>query len=330
MRSAHSSPARLRVGLCALLGATAALQAQDLATFRNRLRDDLSATNFAQSLLGLVVFADELELGSATYQIDDESSTDVKTYGLPFHATSDLWGGERPRLYVEGAIGYAEARQGSSDAYSGQLPGLETSIDTKWRTYGALLGVGLQFRPLDDLTIAPILHLALSRLENETRYGGPGAAVTAALTDGIAFNWEAWTVGYGGAVRADWQRRLGERHRLEVVGRYDLRWTDTFAADDAAQEFLARSQLLTARADLIGPAGFDLFEKPVEWQLTSAYRAFLEGDLFGVDAYAQVGASLLVSTGDKSIPGTSGFALGGSFLFGEDLTGWEFGVRILF
>ena len=48
------------------------------------------------------------------------------------------------------------------------------------------------------------------------------------------------------------------------------------AADDAAQEFLARSQLLTARADLIGPAGFDLFEKPVEWQLTSAYRAFLD------------------------------------------------------
>ncbi|MBL8735521.1 MAG: hypothetical protein JNL12_03770 [Planctomycetes bacterium] len=308
----------------------APIAAQDLQAIRNQLRDDLSASNFTQSLLGLVVFADELELGSATYQIDDDVSTDVKTYALPFHTTSDLWGGERPRLYLEGALGYAVSRQGTDDLYGGLLPGLETSIDTKWRTYGGLLGVGLQFRPRPDLTVAPMLHLALSRIENETTFAGPGAATTAALTNGIAFNWDAWTIGYGGGVRADWQRPLGERHRLEVVGRYDLRWTDTFDADDSAQEFLDRTQTLTVRGDLIGPAGFDLFDKPVEWQLTSAYRAFLEGDLFGVDAYAQVGASLLVWTGDKSLPGTSGFAVGGSFLFGEDLTGWALGVRLLF
>ncbi len=88
--------------------------------------------------------------------------------------------------------------------------------------------------------------------------------------------------------------------------------------------------MLTVRGDLFGPVGFDLFERPVEWQLTSAYRGFVEGDLFGVDAYVQFGASLLIHTGDKGIPGTGGFAFGGDVMIGDDFEGWAVGFRLLF
>lgn len=304
--------------------------AQDLTDVRQQLRDDLSSTNFAQSLLGLVMLSDELELGGATYEVDDDDSTDLTTYSLPFHTTVDLWGETRPRLHVEGTIGWAEARQGRADVYGGQVQGLETAVDTKWTTYGALLGLGLQFQPRPDLTVTPILDFGLSRLENTARFAGPGAGVTAALTDGIAFNWDAMTMTYGGAVHAGWQRPLTERYRLEASGRYDLRWNDAFATDDPAQDFTARTQMLTLRGDLFGPAGFDLFDQAVEWQLTSAYRAFLEGDLFGVDGYVQLGASLLIHTGDKGLPGTGGFALGGALMLGENFEGWSFGCRVLF
>lgn len=324
------SPILAALAAIAALVAAAPAAAQDLTGIRNQLRQDLASTNFAQGLLGLVMLSDELELGSATYEVDDGSSTDVKTYSLPFHTTVDVFGAERPRLHVEGTLGWAEARQGAADLFGGQLPGSEAAVDTKWTTYGALLGLGLQFQPLPDLLVTPIVDLGVSRLENDTRFNGPGAGLASALTDGIAFNWDAMTLTYGGALRAAWRRPLSERYRLEASGRYDLRWNDAFATDDPAQDFTARTQMLTVRGDLFGPAGFDLFEKPVEWQLTSAYRAFVEGDLFGVDGYVQFGASLLIHTGDKGLPGTGGFALGGDVMIGDDFEGWAVGFRVLF
>lgn len=329
-RHARTPPVPFLLAGLAVSLAVAPLAAQDLQAIRNQLRQDLASTNFAQSLLGLVMLSDELELGSATYEVDDGASTDVKTYSLPFHGTADVFGGSRPRLHVEGTLGWAEARQGAADLFGGQLPGFETAVDTKWTTYGALLGLGLQFEPLPEVLVTPIVDLGLSRLENDTRFAGPGAATAAALTDGIAFNWDAMTLTYGGALRVAWRRPLSERHRLEASGRYDLRWNDSFATDDAAQDFTARTQMLTVRGDLFGPVGFDLFERPVEWQLTSAYRGFVEGDLFGVDAYVQFGASLLIHTGDKGIPGTGGFAFGGDVMIGDDFEGWAVGFRLLF
>lgn len=311
-----------------LLAATAA--AQDLDALRQQLREDLGSVHFAQSLLGLVMLSDELELSGASYWIDDDVSTDVSTFSLPFHSTVDLWGGDRPRLHVEGTVGWAQARQGTADLYRGLLPGLETTVDTKWTTYGGLVGVGLQFQPREQLTITPLLDLGLAYLDNDTRLTGPGAAVTAALTDGIAFNWDAFTLSYGVALRACWQQPLGEHHRLVLTGRYDVRWNDAFATDDPAQDFTTRTQLLTLYGDLFGPAGFDVFGVPAEWQLTPAYRAFVEGDLFSVDGYLELGASLLIHTGDQGLPGTDGFAVGGAVMLGDDLTGWTFGCRVLF
>ncbi len=194
LRRARSQPRRFLVpGLGAALMA-GPIAAQDLQAIRNQLRQDLASTNFAQSLLGLVMLSDELELGSASYEIDDGASTDVRTYSLPFHSTLDVFGASRPRLYVEGTLGWAEARQGTANLFAGALPGFETAVDTKWTTYGALLGLGLQFEPLPEVLVTPIVDLGLSRLENDTRFAGPGAAAAAALTDGIAFNWDAMTL----------------------------------------------------------------------------------------------------------------------------------------
>jgi hypothetical protein len=303
---------------------------QDLGAARQRLREDLSSANFAQSLLGLVLLSDELELSGASYTIDDGNSTDLETYALPFHVSRPLRSDHGLRWHLEGTLGYAEARQGSADVYGGQLPGLETAVDTRWRAYGALAGLGLEVPLADDLTLAAIVDLGVSRLENDARFTGPGAAVTAAFTDGIAFNWDALALTHGGALRSGWRRQLGAGYRLELAGRYDIRWTDTVQEDDAAQDFVARSQLMTLRADLFGPTGWTLFERDLGWQLTGAYRHFPEGDLFGVQGYAQLGASLLVPTGDLGVFGANGFALGAAVMAGDDIRGWTIGFRVLF
>ncbi|MCU0867193.1 MAG: hypothetical protein MUC36_25710 [Planctomycetes bacterium] len=303
--------------------------AQTIEDLRDDLRQSLRDIQFAQSLVGLVLLSDELELSGARYSFDDVEDTDITVYALPFHSKQELWGKDRPKLHIEGTLGWAEARQSLADAYGGQLPGLETSLSTKWRTYGALLGGGLEFPVAKDLGVTPLVDLGLSRIENRTRYGGPGAAASAALFDGIAFNWDAIAFSYGGAVRVDWHRQLGPSHKLEVVGRYDVRWTETIQEDDPAQDFVTRSQLITLHGDVTGPLGMNLFEQPVDWQLGAAYRAFPEETLFGVDQYVQFSGSLLFRTGDR-LPYGHGFALSGAVMLGEDFHGWTLGFRLLF
>jgi len=150
----------------------------------------------------------------AHYSLDNPEDTDLTVYALPFHVTKPVWGDDRPKLHLEGAIGYAEARESVADLYGGTLPGLATEVRTRWRTYGALLGAGIEIPVAEGWTATPILDVGLSRIENDTNYAGPGAAATAALADGIAFNWDAMAFTYGGAGRVDWRRSLDEHHKL--------------------------------------------------------------------------------------------------------------------
>ena len=314
--------------LAASMTATGAI-GQDLGALREQLRDDLRDIHFAQSLLGLVLLSDELELSGARYSFDDVSDTDMTVYALPFHTTKSPWGVDRPRVHIEGTIGYGEARQSAADLFGGLLPGQEAAVSTKWRTYGGLLGAGLELPVAKDLSVTPLLDLGLSRIENNTNYSGPGAALAAGLADGIAFNWDALAFTYGGAIRTDWRRQLGPEHVLQLTGRYDVRWTETIDEDDAAQDFLARSQLITLHGDVTGPTGMNMFDQSVDWQLSAAYRGFPEATLFGVNQYVQLGGSLLFHTGDR-IPNAKGFAVSAAGMLGENFHGWTIGFRVLF
>jgi hypothetical protein len=302
--------------------------AQALAEARAQLREDLRAIHFAQSLLGLVLLSDELELTGARYKIDDDDGTTLWAMGLPFYQSSAPFGGG-PKLLLEGALGFAEARQHTDDLFGGTSPGNATSLGTRWRTYGVLGGAGLEFPLATELTAASLLDVGLAHIENDTHYGGPGAAAVAALADGIAFNWDALAATYGVAGRLDWRHAIDPQRSLELVGRYDVRWTETVVEDDEAQDFVARSQLVTLHGEYTAPTGLALHGQPVQWQASAAFRAFPEGDLFGVDHYVQFGGALLLPTGD-ALPLGSGVAFSAAVMLGEDVFGWTIGGRLMF
>lgn len=312
-----------------LLTIAATGRAQDLTALREQLRSDLRNLQFAQSMLGLVMLSDELELSGARYAIDDDVSTDLKVYTLPMHRTLAVFGANAPQLHLEGSLGYATARQGTADLFGGTTPSLQTAVDTTWRTYGGLVGAGLRVPVRESLSVTPIVDVGLSHLSNHADYSGPGAAASAGLLDGIALNWDALALAYGTALRADWRHDLDAARRLEVGLRYDARWTETLEADDPAQEFRSRAQVVTLRGDLFGPTGLQLASRPIDWQAGAAYRRFTEGSLFGVNGYLQVGGSLLLRTGD-SLPFGNGLSLSAAGMIGENLLGWTVSLGLAF
>ncbi|MCA9274246.1 MAG: hypothetical protein KDA31_14520 [Phycisphaerales bacterium] len=307
-----------------LLLATSA-SAQTLDDLRDSLSNALEDTHFAKGLVGLVLTSDELELSGGLLAIDDGEDTDIRTFSLPFQRTVPV-SESGPRLYFEGAIGYSNAEQRVADIFDGADPMLETSVETNWITLGALAGAGVEFDIGDEVTVAPILNVGIARLENETDYAGPGAAASAVLLDGIAFNWDAVAVSYGAALRAEWGRTIREGYGLSVIGRYDVRWTDSIETDDDAQSFSTRAQIATVRGDVTGPTGLRLLERDLNWRTTLGYRHFVEGDLFEIKDYVTVGGAL-------EMPHTaldSTVSVNAALILGEDLVGYSVGVGLTF
>ena len=101
-----------------------------------------------------------------------------------------------------------DAEQFAEDLYNGGFPSIATSVDIQWTTYGVLFGAGPEFKLARGLKLALVADVGLQRIENRASYGGPGADVTARITDGIAFNWDAMTWLAGGAARIECREDL--------------------------------------------------------------------------------------------------------------------------
>ncbi|MCB9914952.1 MAG: hypothetical protein H6828_07355 [Planctomycetes bacterium] len=318
-------PRPLLAALVAALALAPDAGAQDLEALRELLRDQLESSHFAGGLLTLVMFSNEFAVTGAQYSIEDGYATELRTLILPWHTTLRPGGADAPGLYLEGVAGRITAWQHVDDVWAGDLPGAETEVGTRWRSDSVLAGVGVELPLGEELTLTPIVHLGISHYENDTQYLGPGAATTAALLDGLAFNWDgyAWTRGL--AARVDWGRPVGDALELDVVGRYDLRWADSFHESDRAQAFSVRGQTASLHGELSGPTGLRVLDGALGWRATLAERSQLEDDLFGNRHLVMIGGALeLDGTGAWSVPGTA--VLSGAWITGPDLEGWSLGL----
>lgn len=291
------------------------------------IRESLSNAHFASSFATLVALAEELELSGANYELDDEVSSELSVFALPYRRTFQPRERGRVGLYAEGVVGYAEAKEEVADAYGGAAPGLETMVRSRWSSLGALVGVGPDLAVTETLHVAPILNFGIAHVASDADYGGPGAAVTATLLDGLAFNWEAWTATVGGALRAAWSKQLDRGSQLELVSRYDVRWTRTLDVDDAAQRFSTRNQMLSLHAELRGDTDLRLFDAPIGYGCTLGYRRLLEGDGLGIEDVAVLGGSLEFLEGRiPRFPGS--LSLSAALFVGQDLTGYSVGLGL--
>jgi len=308
-----------------LLSAPGLAQGTTLDELRDELRESLRNVHFASGLTALVLVSDELELSATDYTIDREQTFELIAFSFPFQRTLRTWGDDRPGLHVEGVFGYARGKSKTDDLYDGDLPGSETAVTSRSAVFGVLGGAGPEFQLAEGLTFAPLLQLGISRIENDADYSGPGAEPTAALLDGIVFNWDALALTSGGAARVDWLRPFAEDYTLELLGRFDARWTRTISADDDAQEFTTRAQFVTLRTDVTGPTSVQLMQRPVRWRAFAGYRRFVEGGLFGVHDFLQLGGSLSVAS-LREVPVLGSLEISGAIVIGRDIEGWTAGI----
>ena len=311
----------------AALHAATALAQPTIEDIRDRLRESLSDPQFAKSFSTQIIMSNEIELTGAFFEVDDQEDTTLRIASLPFRRSFGVLGEDRPGLYVEGAVGYALASESVPDLYQGDLPGFETSVDAEWIAASGLLGIGAEFEPIEGLTLAPIVNAGVAYIESRADYAGPGEALSEAIADGIAFNWDAWVASVGLAGRAEWRQPLEHELELTLLGRYDIRWAETVESDDDAQEFSSTSQFGTIRTDLTGPTGIELGGSRIRWRTTASFRFFTQGNLYGISEYVQVGGGIEIN---DSLPIVRRLSISAGVILGADVTGYNLGIGVSF
>lgn len=317
----------------AILGATlltTALTGQSLGQLRDEIRRLAEESRYAVTIATLGDIAVDGELSGGSLDIEGSPGVSLTFFSLPWRNELDAET-SGVHLRLEGTLGYSTARIDIPDFWSGQLPGLQTRVTTNYRTFGCDGGAGPSIPLGAGLRLEPLGHAGLAYVENETRYTGPGAALTRALADGILFNWDGVYATYGGSIALRRAELPWGEVVMQPVVRYDLRVTEGIAVDDPALDGGDTTQWFTARFDLRGPTGWRVLDRDLTWHADLGYRWWIgtAGDVFGFDNYFEVGGGLSWDAKDL-LPGTSSLRIGGALLLAHDAWGWSLGASVDF
>ncbi|MFN3241615.1 MAG: hypothetical protein ACE37K_08905 [Planctomycetota bacterium] len=310
------------IACCLTLGV--GVVAQSTSEIRDDLREQVRGVRYGAFLTAFLGLAEEAQLSGARFRLDGDPDTSFTVTTLPLRRDFDLGAG-LPQLRFEGDLGYVRARFDVDDIYRGSAPSIATRVTSVYEAIGGVAGVGPVFEA-DGWRITPLVLAGLAHVDNDTDYGGPGAASTRAVTDGILFNWDSTWFSYGAAIGAESPTyHLGE---VELVGkaRLDYRHVRSLQTDDPAEADQEDQGWLSLRADAEGPMHVDLFDRELRWTGSLGYKRFLRDgeELLGFDDYFQVGVGALWDCSEL-VPVLHRVGLNVSFLYGENVQGWTFG-----
>lgn len=325
-----AAPMRLWLLCSVALWSGAAATAQTLEELRDVVRDNARAARYPLFVATFLGLTDESELSGGQFRIDADSDTELTVFTLPLQREWDL-GENNPRLLAEANFGYATARVEVPDLWGGTVPAIATQCTADFEALAGFVGVGPQFAVGSGWQIAPLATGGIAHVQSDAVYEGPGAAFTAALADGILFNWDTTYAIYGGSVlvrNEGWQ--WGSTKVLPLL-RYDLRRMQPIVTDDPVQDEVSTVQWVVGRLGFEGPTGWQFDDGGIDWLADVGAKVFDQraADVLGTGHYFEIGAGLRWGCADL-LPGLSGATLGGALFYGENFTGWTIGVSVTF
>lgn len=264
-------------------------------------------------------FAATPDISSATYYIDGGSGADDPTlnvYKIPLRHEFTLEGRDW-KPFVQASFGYLDY-----EAKFDFLP--QESIKADWKSYGGLLGLGVNMPLSDDLDFVPALDLGLVRLESSADYRGPVAeAILKPALEGVVFDWDANAYLVGATLGLDY------RHAFEtwtVEGRTRLTYShfDTYDSSSPQVEFDANIATFTLQIDVIKPIDAQIGGYPLALVGHFGNTTFIgdNRDALGFDYFFEAGLALETDISQNDWP-VKKLRLGAMGIFGADVTGWS-------
>jgi hypothetical protein len=315
------------------------LTPEEIDQLKVEIRERLDELNYYHSVASFVNLNLYPDISSSNFDIDNVGGSSINMIKIPF--TYDIGAEHFDWVpFIEGNFSYMKAYSHfdslesllSPSAPGGvQEPYDETDADMEWTGYSALIGIGLKVPLSDAWSFRPSIDIAWSRFENETEFSGPGASSFQELLDGLATNWVLDTATYVGSLRFDYEKKL-EKTVFHFTGKHSYMYTDFRHDDDILNDYNVTNNIFTGQIDLKGPFELTYKGNDLGWVLFFAHYRFEGevGSLVGAVDYYNENGFYIQTDFSKQFLYTNGLKLGLSYIWGDDIEGYNFHLGFTF
>jgi hypothetical protein len=230
-------------------------------------------------------------------------------------------------LYLEGFIGYS--RYDPVMLISG---GADTSsLPLRWTTVAATGGVGWEFELTDNLSIVPMAHVSLGRVQTDSSVIAQAIAERLGLDTSFIDGGGITVGGVGASVTLAYNQRWENDYEVDLTVRHTHIHLRPIGDD---RDLIASADAITTGfwSRLRIPTGYRLFERPVRI-VTEASGSYLPGDqgtALQTQWLAQVGLGAEIDLSETWVPVFTTTRLVGRYTIGDRLTGFSIGLAASF
>ena len=285
---------------------------------------DVNVRNQANNVLTLMTFTVVPDVTTSTLSINAASS------GNPALTMFTLGGGatvsrELP-VYLEGVLGFSryDPRYVVSDGTATQ------TLPVRWNSLSLSGGIGWDFHLTDELSLRPIVNIALGQVVSDLRVGE--YILNRILDREIHFinNGALTAYGYGASLMLDWERVRPE-YELDVETRYSNITLQTFSNTDDSVKGRATAESLNLWTRYRAPTGLTAMQKPVRYVLEGAHTQFFgeQQNALGFDHLTSLGVGVELDSSAHEVF-VSRIRLVARRMYGQNVTGSSIGLALSF
>jgi Autotransporter beta-domain len=229
-------------------------------------------------------------------------------------------------LYLEGNLAYTRYDPTfviTDGAVQRQLP-------VKWNSLSGTVGVGWDFPLARELTLRPMANFSLGRVTSDIVIAGRIIEGETGREIEFLDNGHLDAVGYGGSLMLDYEHHR-EMYEIDVETRLTNIRLESFGGTSEAVEGSVLAQTLGVWARWRAPTGLRALDRPVRYVNEFAYSYYFgpNGDMLGFNHLTSLGVGIELDTEafDRIV---TRWRLLARYRFGENVTGWSFGLGMSF
>jgi hypothetical protein len=276
---------------------------------------------------GVTIFTSQDTASSGVFSFESDSpgvsDLDIDLIKIPVTHT---FGEEQDvlRPQIRGVLGSLKSTRSIQTGAPGSIADF-----SRLEVLTAGLSGGVVYKVWNELRVTPLIGVAYSHVKRRYDFNNSFSQTNLQPYDKDAFNTSVDVMTYSPTLEIDYTFKEGATTLIPKV-RYSHLFNDSVSSESSVIDVNSDSGMLQSFVDVNTPLGYTVLGQDL-----GLHPFIVRTDLFGTakDArgpnyFHELGADLTFTDSNRTL--LEGFSVGGSYIFGDDFSGYRIGVGLIF
>lgn len=232
--------------------------------------------------------------------------------------------------YSEVTLSHTEQKQ--NELWMKSTP-MQMMVSHNIKSTSIMGGLGVGFKPFENLVIRPIVHLGWSRIKDNSKPTTVAGKNFRAAVGEELFIWEIEQLQYGPALEAEYTTVLGSDIKVLTALRATQLNVKTSTTSTPGLKESNQFHSFSGNVEFDGPTSMSIYDRDLRWLYFMGATQFdnTTSDALNFSWLSEVGIGLSVVNSKQGLSYVEAVGITGSVIFGDsDVNGWTIGLKASF